>query len=410
MWAQSSADFEEALLASAMMEESEDPLMTAMNDFFVAFMAAGYSDQWSMVTDMLTTTPELCDSEMAFEITNTLFDEAMAAGDYERFMALLAEIETLAPQAWESNLNLMLEWRASSALMRGDDATVRESFITLSAVAGHDLDTYYRALSHFAWHGDLDMVVTGLQRALPSVKASHEVVPWAASELAEMVATFELFQAVGSGAPLSEWETVLVDRFTHEYGLEVSAQFGQALAYSTGEKTPLTDWDAYVLDPSAEGDDDPGRVQLSFLIDGLCHYAWHEIGMPLSRIAQVRDHIGRYLILSGLGQLAKQKRSRPKKARRAGQLPYLIPQRRRADTYISEHIVSFLFTPVHDIAAFVELLVALPEYLHSLQMVTARQVQDARADLRPLRDSVAQDCDTVTHDPAPGTHLRSLLR
>jgi hypothetical protein len=247
-----------------------------------------------------------------------------------------------------------------------------------------------------------------MHKALPSIKGSDDVVPWAYDEFAENLADYEEFQAVGTGASATDLYAILVERFTVDYGLTLSESFATHLAYLTGEQLPIADLAAYALDPQVDASDDPGRVQLSYLVSGFCHYAWREAGIPLARIAQAREHLNSYLAQSGLGILTKTKSPRRSKTRRRAkpikkleQKHYLIPKRKLVDAYISENLIRFLFTPYYKIAAFAELLPVWLRYLHGLEMVSERQMNDAFADLDPLIVQIGRIVTQSTADPTP---------
>ena len=141
-----------------------DPLLQRINAFWEQFMDAPYEKQWSLVTQMLAEEPELCDGEMVFEIANTLFERAIAAGELERYQQLLNQLEQTVPEAYAEELHYILDRRIQMALIEENEAHLEHYFYRFSPLAGDHLDIYSGSSARWPITGNWRYYIKGCGR------------------------------------------------------------------------------------------------------------------------------------------------------------------------------------------------------------------------------------------------------
>ncbi|MCA9973479.1 MAG: SEC-C domain-containing protein, partial [Anaerolineales bacterium] len=199
----------------------DDPLVERANEFWERFMAAPYEDKWNLVATMLAEDPAVCDGEMVFEMTNTLFEQAVDADEPDRLKELLNQLERHAPEAFAEERHYMLEMQGRIALIQQDEAGIARAFDALSPLAGKHLDLYYRLVSALNYHGKLDILHAGLRRARPFIAAADGLVSGAYEEFTEMLGTIELLHRLAENPDLTADDPVLLARFAkYELTLE----------------------------------------------------------------------------------------------------------------------------------------------------------------------------------------------
>ena len=215
-----------------------DPLIERINDFWEAFIDAPYEAQWSSVDNMLNEEPELCDGEMVFEITNTLFSKAVQAGEVTRFKQLLSRLQEAAPEAYAQELAYILDYYIRIALLEEDDAALEQYFYQFSPLAGDRLDEYYRIVSALAYHGKLAILHAGMRQARPFVAEGGDLVEWAYAEYTEKLADIELLHLLERNPDLAADDATLQQRFA-EYEMEPKPEvFSLHLDYLSGRRKP----------------------------------------------------------------------------------------------------------------------------------------------------------------------------
>lgn len=387
------------------LDEPEDPLLTAINTFYEAFMAADYQARWEMAETMLAETPEVCDGGMAFEIVSELVQTVVTAGDYARFLTLLKTIQTQAPAAWESELSYMLEWKTIFAQIMGDRETLQEAFTQLSQVANNDLDIYYRALPYLAWHDEHTLLLAGLRLARVSIQNSEGLVPWTYTEFAEKLGDYDLVHEIITNPQLTADDPVLRQRFTDEYKLKLVDEFEESLAYHAGQKTPAFALADYVVSLQHSTDKDAARTRLAYLVRAFSYYAWQVEGIPLTRVELGRERLYMYLVLRGLGKLEEEQskkanRRRSKSAQIKTEVHPLELERRQVNAYLTRYVISFLFIPYHEIVAFFSLIPAWLRYLSRLQLLDVSRVDSILVDLKPLTRDLINLVESSVYDNA----------
>jgi hypothetical protein len=382
-----------------------DPLLERINAFWQQFMDAPYAKQWSLVTEMLAEEPELCDGEMVFEITNTLFGQAVTAGELERFRQLLDQLEQTVPEAYAEELHYILEWRIQMALTEGDEVGLEHYFYQFSPLAGDHIDTYYRVISMLTYHGKLEILYQGLRQARSYVAEGGDLVPWAYTEFTDKLSNLALIYLVNRDPNLTPEDTTLQQHLA-EYDMTiVPEEMATLLDYYTGRKMPDRDVADFVLSKGKK--QKLTKDNYTYLMAAFTHYAHHEKGVPLTKSEMVGEQLFRYFTRRHEGELDEieddngrrpQRRRKRKPKKDVSQHP-LCPEARTLDRFMAQLMGIFAFQHYEALALF-ELMPTWLSFLHKYDLLEGETQQQTVQALSYLKGDLLQIADKQLSDPA----------
>ena len=87
--------------------EEKDPHLQTMDEQWDAFEAAGYEDQMALFVQSLDEAEGL-DNEMAFEMLNTIYSEAVMRDERDRFDGLIRTLGEKRPDLYDDNAHFYL--------------------------------------------------------------------------------------------------------------------------------------------------------------------------------------------------------------------------------------------------------------------------------------------------------------
>ena len=272
-------------------EEDPDPLMERKNAFWEQFMEASDEEKWDLATHMLMKEPELYDDEIVFEIGDDLFQQVMETGEIERYQQLLNQFAEKAAEAYEKELQYILEWRAALALREGNDEALAHHFYQFSPLAGDKIDTYYRIVKALRYHGKLDILYQGMRQARPFVAEGDGLVHWAYDEFVEKLATLAPLYLLERNPHLTIDDPTLQQHMA-EYEIEIKPEsMSLYLDYLSGRKTP--DWQ---VTDFTESDSDSLETNPTYLLTAFVYYAHHVEGIVVTRAQMAREELNRYFL------------------------------------------------------------------------------------------------------------------
>lgn len=355
-----------------------DPLLQRINAFWEDFMDAPYEKQWNLTTKLLAEEPDLLDGEMVFEITNTLSEQAIEAGETERYKQLLLQLEEKAAEAYAEELHYILEHLIEIALIEEDEDSLAQAFLKLSTVAGEQLDSYYRMISLLAYHGKLDILYEGMRQARPYVAEGAEVgglFERAYSEFTEKLGDIELLHLLDENPDLTADDPTLQQRFA-EYELTVVPEmFSTALDYRSGRELPA--WTLADFHFSKRTKKDPTKDRFDLLVAAFTHYAQAEEGISRTKAAMASEDLRRYVMMRLSGELSTSTpQSGKKRSSKKSSTSQLYPDAQTLDSYLSQRMGFLSFHYLEALALF-ELIPAWLRFLAKYDLLdekTRRQI------------------------------------
>lgn len=384
-----------------------DPLMERINAFWEDFMDAPYEEKWALATEMLAEEPELCDAQMVFEIGNGLFDQAVTRGDINRFKELLEQIQAAAPEAYESELRYILEWRIQIALMEGDEAGVERYFYRFSPLAGDELDVYYRVVSQLAYHGKLDVLYHGMRQARPYVAEGEDLVAWAYEEFIDRLAALEIRYLLEQNPNLKEDDPTLQAHFA-EYELTIDPEgMATTLDYRTGRKTPA--WSIADFEAAAKKEEEQVQENLRHLLAAFSYYAHDEEGFARTKIKMACDELAKYLGQRREGELDKSeadhgRRFRRKRKQKQQQRPPLRPDAKTLNVYL-DRLLGFMAFRYYEACALFELIPIWLRFLTKYDLLEEETRRETLQELSGIKGHLTQIVGKQISDPLPQENL-----
>ena len=386
-----------------------DPLMERINDFWEKFMDAPYEEQWTLTTKMLAEEPELCDGEMVFEITNTLFGQAIAAGEIGRCKQLLQQLEEVAPDAYHKELAYVLEWRIQMALIEEEETNLERYFFQFSPLAGDKLDIYYRIISMLAYHGKLEILYQGMRQARPFVAAGDDLVPWAYDEFTEKLADLDLIYLAAHHPDMTVDDPTLQQHFA-EYELTLIPEIiSHHLDYRSGRRTitlTLSDF-ALTKDKTKEI---RSHQSYGYLLAAFSHYATHKEGYALTKVWMFDEQWSQYLAQRRDGELGKSgsgngRRSKKRRRQRKHKQQHpLCPDAQTLDQFIAQ-LMGFISFQYYEACALFELIPAWLRFLFKYNLLDEETEQETITSLSYIKGHLIEIANKQLSDLAVQKNL-----
>ncbi len=361
-----------------------DPLMERINAFWDKFMETPYEKQWAMVTEMLAAEPELCDGEMVFEITSTLFEKAVAAGETARYKQLLDQLEEAVPEAYAEKLAYILDQRIQIALMEGDEAGVEHCFYQFSPLTGDKLDIYYWVISALAYYGKQEILYQGMRQAASYAVEDGGLIDWAYSEFTDKLADLEIFRLLDKNPDLTLDDPTLQQRFSEYEFMVVAEEMSVVLNYRTGRKTPA--WTLADFEVTEGETEDLAKENLDYLLAAFTHYAHVEEGISRTKVEMAHDELSRYLAQRREGELDE------------FQHP-LCPDAKTLDQFLTQ-LVGFLSFQYYEAFALFELVPVWLRFLAKYELLDEETRQKTVQELSYIRGHLIQATENNISDPA----------
>lgn len=383
----------------------DDPLLARINAFWEQFMDAPYKKQWTLATKLLAEEPELCDGEMVFEITNTLFEKAVDAGEKDRYKQLLAQLAETVSEAYAEELHYILEQRIQIALIEGDDVDLTQYFYQFSPLAGDHLDTYYRVIPALAYHGKLETLYQGMRQARPYVAEGGDLVPWAYDEFTDNLAKLAIIYLADQNPKLTPEDATLQQHFAEYEMTIIPEKMANLLDYYTGRKTPVWNMADFYMPRGKEGD--LAKENYTHLMAAFTYYAHHEEGVPLTKSEMGSEELLSYFMERHEGKLDEvendygrrpQRRRRRKRKEDGSQHP-LCPNARTLDRFIAQSI-GFMSFRYYEMSALFELIPTWFRFLHKYNLLEKETQQQTVKALSYLKSHLIQIADKQLTDPA----------
>jgi hypothetical protein len=395
-----------------------DPLVEAANARWEEFEGEGYEGRITLFLKTLGE-PALMDSEMAFEMLNTLYGRCIERGENERFFDLLDRLQEVLPDVYAHDAQYYLAWRINQALVSNQVETLRDLVREMTATAAKDIDTFDNVLDQLAYYGHLPALVEATQMAWPSVKESDNIVTWGISEFARRSMDYAIFHYLeANGTPRAD-DPALTERLAF-FGDFNPGMLARYLALITGQLRP--DWrmedlqlakrpdpdDAWFFDEEEEEEaeePDPARQNLYELTIEFLGYLRREEDVPYTKGELGRENLHRYLLKRHAGELEPvdpplgAPRGRRRRKRRARKPVHpLCPDRSTLHRFLNQ-MLYFLNPQKYPATATLELTPAWLRFLESRQLIDAEQHAQTMQGLRGLDTELRKVWENYPEDP-----------
>jgi hypothetical protein len=389
-----------------------DPRLAAWDERWEEFEAADYEEQVALFTRTLDE-PGLMDGEMAFEMLNELYHQAVERQERDRFDALVAKLRERSPDVYAEEAHYLLDFLLTNALAAGRREAIPALARELAERADEDIDLFNNAVDQLAYHGHLSTLVEMMRLAWPKVQRSDEIISWGIEEFAERAADFEVFEYVEHHPRPDAHDPALRERLEPyvDFDLERLASF---LAHLTGQAArpwTLSDFTfAHRRRPARQGRDEApeGAQNLYYLSAEFLGYLRREEGVPYPKGELARKHLQRFILERHAGELEEgesllESEMRPRR-RRPKTKPVqpehaLCPDRARFDRYLAG-LIGFINPQHYDVAATFELTPAWLRFLQSRQLIDAKERVQTLEELSDLQSELLKLVEGFAADPS----------
>ena len=414
-----------------------DPRIAAWHARWEAFEASDYAGQMVLFQHTLDE-PDLMDGEMAFEMLNKLFPATVEHDERERFEALVQCLRDRRPEIYDEEAHYCLDWLMTNALVaqRGDraPALARE----MAALAGNEIDMWYRGETQLAYHGQLSVLVEAMRLAWPQARRSTDIVSWGIDEFAHRAIGYELLE-YAERTPVPEASDPALLARLHVYNKDIVPERVAAyLAHLTGQaqrqwtmrdfafapprRRSRHDWDEEEEDAPAtaasQSPSDQNFYDLSIEFLGYLHCVE---GVPYTKGELGRRELAKFILERHAGELEYQESmleslQRDLTRRHGRKLPStpkfrksahpLVPDHERLDRFLGG-LLQLLNQLYYHTAALFELIPAWLRFLESCHLIDAALRVQTLRDIESLVEPLCQVCGNFADDP---TLQQALLR
>jgi len=399
-------------------EPPPDPHTQAINARWEQFEAEDYEGQIALFLKTLDE-EELMDEEMAFEMLNTIYSEAVENNERERFDGLVGALRKRLPDIYAHDAGYYLDWLIRNAVAADRWETVLDLAKEIGEIAGDSIDTFNNVVDLLAYHGQLSTLVETMRIASPGVEHSANIVPWGVDEFVHRAVDFVIFDYVerhplpDANAPeLKEQLGFYLDEIPSDrlarYIAHLSGQADRSWTMNDFEFGPPPRRSHRDLDEEDDEDRIPDTVRQNlfhFTVEFL-GYLRREKNVCYTRGELGRKHIEQYILERHAGELEPgenmfEAMTRPKKRKSKPKKPdhVLCPDHDTFDRYLGG-LLGFINPQYYKAAATFELVPAWLRFLESHQFIDDQQHQKTLRDLRRLVPQLLKLWEHHPSDPA----------
>lgn len=394
-----------------------DPHLEAQEARWEAFEAQDYEGQMALFTQTLDEA-ELLDNEMAFDMLDTLYPEAMEHDEGDRFDRLVETLHERLPEIYAGRAQHYLRWRITHALATGRVDTLPPLVRDVAATIGRDRDTFHDVLDQLAYHGHLALLVEATRLAWPRLRDSDEIGLRGIEDFGFQAMHLVLLHHGEQHAIPDPEAPSLVEQleYYHPHDPEAVSRF---LAHLSGQATRSWTLEDFALarrprqprsvfgprEAEWRPPTDPAHQNLFDLSVVFVGYVYREEAVPLSKGDLARRQLVAYLVERFNGELEartqpsrRDKKRRPK-AKRHEPSHVLCPDPVTLNRFLGP-MTDLFYLQGHKVAATLELLPAWLRFLESRGLMDAARHSETLQGMRSLTPSVRKLCDQHPEDPS----------
>lgn len=397
-----------------------DPDIEALNARWEEFEAEDYEGQIALFSKTLDEESELMDDEMAFEMLNTIYLEAIEHNERDRFDALLNRLREHLPDVYAHDAHYYLDWRIANALAASRMEVVSDLAKEMAKTAGRHLDTFSDAIDRLAYHGQLPTLIEAMRVAWQEAKDSDDVVPWAVDDFAGRAAEFVIFEYLERHpSPYADDPELRKGiEFYLETNPESLARYLAHIAVQGGRCWRMEDFQlassrhkpGRVLDEETDEvafRENPHQNLFDLTVEFL-GYLRREEDVPYTKGKIAREHIERYILEHHAGELKPREsmldaamRSKKRKHKPKPREPkhVLCPDRLTLNHFLS-NLLNLISLQYFKAAATFELVPAWLRFLESRKLIDGQQHEETLRDLAGLATQLLTLLEKFESDPA----------
>jgi hypothetical protein len=309
----------------------------------------------------------------------------------DRLDGWLVALRERLPEVYAEESQYFLKWQIDNALASGRMSALPALVRELSEHAGKHIDLFYELLDQLAYHGQLSLLLEASPIALPLIKSSRDVVPWAIEEISARAAEYVIFDFLEQHPSAVADDTELIVRL--EDYIDVNPEkLSQRLSYLT--EHARRSWTNKDFDlKNQQHKQNMTDLGLEFL-----GYLKRKEQVCYTKGDLAREQLLNYFWERQDGKLGAQERA--SRARHP-----LCPDRATLDRFLGGSL-NFLNPQHYKVVATFELLPAWLRFLVSRQLIAGELFEQTLQQLRPLRASLLEFYGTYN---AADTALRPAL-
>lgn len=402
-----------------------DPYFEAWDDRWEKFEAADYEERIALFTQILNSPPSPLapalvtgmDDEMAFSMLNELFFQTIKHDERDRFDALTESLRERDPRVYQENVEYILEWRITNALVSGRFDLASALTRKLAPIVHQAFDIWSHVREQMAYYGQLPALIEALRLSWPSIRDSREIKPLAIGEYRAYCAHLETLNYLEeAGEPRIE-DQAFLERL--RFYMDDDENFDYAkhsllidcLVGRNNHPWSLDDFkiklhiqpqrnDEEILKTLLASGPNYGLLHLSELTARFIHYLHNEEGTSYVKAELARDEI--YTLIAK----REMNRSRPGRARKRespGNPLALSSQDLEARL---ELLLESLIPSPYKAAALMESAPAWMRFLESQQLIDADLCRRRLRDFEPIADTLIETLERDPTDPCISLSLK----
>jgi hypothetical protein len=331
------------------------------------------------------------DCDVALEMTEILFQEALKQGRARRFLEVADNLCEANPELISEGSQYFYHWRVSAALLDGQRERAATLFLEAATNnSAKEIDAFGWTVEKMAYHGELKPLFEGLRQAWPDIEASDDVLPWAKSEYFNTVIECAVFDYLEDLAPqnlalASDVDPQLKARIA-PWGSEINGDVLRSQVSLLSEKQ-AGNWNV----EDFRGVKSDSLLYLSW--EFLAYLRWHD-GIPFTRASMQRDRIYEYLSKRLKQKLVQQpslweQLNQPQRKQQRQKPPShpLCPDRKTLDIYLGQQI-NLISPDLFRIATTAEAIPRWLAFLSNRNLVSSEMGFKAANELQPLLSEV----------------------
>jgi hypothetical protein len=375
--------------------DEESPYSPEVNAYWEEFQATTYSGKVAMFTRAVDE-KDLLDDQLAFDMLDQLFLASIERGpdERERFDHLVGSMRKHRPELYEPNAVYILPWLIDNALATGRTDALPPLAAELADRAGAEPDLFTRCVEHFAYHGQLKVLVDMMRQAWSHPAAGHDRPDWAEPEDAQRGADYEVLLRLEEDPNADAHDPVLVGRvgqFLRAVQPEHLANRLERLAGRRKDPWKPADFDMLVSKGEAGRKVKLSKQERGRLFDlGSEFVGWlrRREGVPYPKGELAAGGLVQYFLARAGGDL------------RHGGAPAtpLCPDAPSLDDFLGQGMAPFALGQ-HRAAATFELVPAWLRFLEERQLLTAEQRRQTIQGLRRLGAQLTDYFEDYKIDP-----------
>ena len=309
------------------------------------------------------------DGEAAFVLVEALLDPLRRAGRADVIDGIIERIQVVHPKAYADEAPWMSLWRSENAALR-PGADLAGPLATLFASPDRAMDHVLGLSDRLRYHGRVEELLAAMQRALPKVERSGEILDHGKWEYREIAFSLLLERHLERDPALRADDADFLRETAPVRDMDAD-WLERVIAHASG-RAPHR-WQPRDFDSVGKSRFGENLFLLTLEFGRVLHRQW---GWPPSRAELGRERLNSYLARDRPGQTEK----KPRRGGGGETSWRLRPGRGSADRFVDSHL-DFLGARPYQVAAFVQ---ALPRWLAFAAERGLVSTEDARSVWRAL--------------------------